>query len=47
MSRVWMITGAGRALGRAFTEEAVREYLEARIAEIDSYEEASSRTDYE
>ncbi len=24
MSRVWMITGASRGLGRAFTEEAVR-----------------------
>ena len=24
MSKVWMITGAGRGLGRAFAEEAVR-----------------------
>lgn len=24
MNRVWMITGAGRGLGRAFAEEAVK-----------------------
>ena len=24
MSKVWMITGAGRGLGRAFAEEAVK-----------------------